>query len=69
MTTAVTCPLVRVHPAIVAQAAATAQVLLDGRFHLGVGTGEALHEHIFGDPWPPAGDRQRMLEEAVGIIR
>nr|WP_062341233.1 TIGR03557 family F420-dependent LLM class oxidoreductase [Herbidospora sakaeratensis] len=69
VTTAVTCPLVRIHPAIVAQAAATAQVLLDGRFHLGVGTGEALNEHIFGDPWPPAGDRQRMLEEAVGIIR
>src|SRR5688500_19267902 len=52
VTTAVTCPTVRTHPAIIAQAAATSAVLHDGRFVLGVGTGEALNEHIFGDPWP-----------------
>ncbi|GGO22694.1 TIGR03557 family F420-dependent LLM class oxidoreductase [Microbispora bryophytorum] len=69
VTTAVTCPLIRIHPAIIAQAAATAQILLDGRFRLGVGTGEALNEHILGDQWPPAEERQRMLEEAVDVIR
>lgn len=67
--TAVTCPTVRVHPAVVAQAAATSQVLLDGRFTLGVGTGEALNEHIFGDRWPEADVRLEMLEEAVEIMR
>jgi G6PDH family F420-dependent oxidoreductase len=67
--TAVTCPTMRIHPAIVAQAAATCADLLPGRFFLGVGTGEALNEHIFGDPWPPAPTRLRMLEEAVGLIR
>ncbi|WP_344324744.1 LLM class F420-dependent oxidoreductase [Streptomyces macrosporus] len=67
--TAVTCPTVRVHPAVVAQAAATSAVLLEGRFRLGVGTGEALNEHILGDPWPRAAVRLEMLEEAVGIIR
>jgi G6PDH family F420-dependent oxidoreductase len=69
VTSAVTCPTVRVHPAVVAQAAATSQVLLDGRFILGVGTGEALNEHIFGDPWPEADVRLEMLEEAVEIMR
>ncbi|GAA0393225.1 LLM class F420-dependent oxidoreductase [Acrocarpospora corrugata] len=69
VTTAVTCPLMRIHPAIIAQAAATAQILLDGRFRFGVGTGEALNEHILGDAWPPAQERQHMLEEAVEIIR
>ncbi|PPJ20510.1 LLM class F420-dependent oxidoreductase [Nocardia nova] len=69
ITTAVTCPTVRVHPAIIAQAAATAAVQLDGRFVLGVGSGEALNEHIFGDPWPPPGERLRMLAEAVDLIR
>jgi G6PDH family F420-dependent oxidoreductase len=54
---------------VVAQAAATSQVLLDGRFILGVGTGEALNEHIFGDPWPEADVRLEMLEEAVEIMR
>src|ERR1700751_1740136 len=49
VTTAVTCPTVRIHPAIVAHAAATCAVLLDGRFQLGVGSGEALNEHILGD--------------------
>jgi G6PDH family F420-dependent oxidoreductase len=67
--TGVTCPLIRIHPAIVAQAAATAQVMFDGRFWLGVGTGEALNEHIFGDKWPEAPVRLEMLEEAVGVIR
>jgi len=67
--TAVTCPTIRIHPAIIAQAAATSAVLLDGRFELGVGTGENLNEHIFGDPWPIASDRLEMLEEAVALIR
>jgi len=61
VTTAVTCPTVRIHPAIIAQAAATAAVQLDGRFVLGVGSGEALNEHILGDPWPPVGVRLEML--------
>jgi G6PDH family F420-dependent oxidoreductase len=69
VTTGVTCPLVRIHPGIVAQAAATSQLLLDGRFVLGVGTGEALNEHIFGDPWPPVATRLEMLEEAVSLMR
>jgi G6PDH family F420-dependent oxidoreductase len=69
LTTAVTCPTVRVHPAVVAQAAATVGVLSDGRFTLGVGTGEALNEHILGDRWPHADIRLAMLEEAVGIMR
>jgi G6PDH family F420-dependent oxidoreductase len=69
VTTAVTCPTVRIHPAIIAQAAATSATLLDGRFNLGVGTGEALNEHILGDPWPGIDQRLEMLEEAVAIIR
>jgi G6PDH family F420-dependent oxidoreductase len=69
VTTAVTCPTVRIHPAIIAQAAATSAVLLNGRFTLGVGTGEALNEHIYGDPWPRAEVRLAMLEEAVEIMR
>jgi G6PDH family F420-dependent oxidoreductase len=67
--TAVTCPMVRTHPAIVAHAAATAQVMLEGRFTLGVGSGEALNEHILGDRWPAADERLEMLEEAVEIMR
>lgn len=67
--TGVTCPTVRQHPAIVAQAAATCQDMLDGRFILGVGTGEALNEHILGGPWPSAAVRREMLEEAVAVIR
>jgi coenzyme F420-dependent glucose-6-phosphate dehydrogenase len=67
--TGVTCPLMRLHPAIVAQAAATTAALLPGRFVLGLGTGESLNEHIFGDTWPPAATRRAMLEEAVAIIR
>jgi G6PDH family F420-dependent oxidoreductase len=69
VTTAVTCPTVRIHPAIVAQAAATSALLLDGRFVLGVGTGEALNEHILGDPWPGIEQRLSMLEESVAIMR
>jgi G6PDH family F420-dependent oxidoreductase len=69
VTTAVTCPTIRMHPAVVAQAAATAAVQLDGKFVLGVGSGEALNEHILGDAWPSAGQRLEMLEEAVHLIR
>ncbi|GGR13295.1 LLM class F420-dependent oxidoreductase [Actinoplanes ianthinogenes] len=69
VTTAVTCPTVRIHPAVVAQAAATSAVLHDGRFVLGVGTGEALNEHITGMRWPVAEERLEMLEEAVEVMR
>jgi G6PDH family F420-dependent oxidoreductase len=69
VTTAVTCPTVRIHPAVIAQAAATSAVLLEGRFTLGVGSGEALNEHILGDRWPEADVRLEMLEEAVAVIR
>ena len=67
--TCVTCPTMRIHPAVIAQAAATAAVQLDGRFVFGVGTGERLNEVILGDPWPPAKVRREMLEEAIEIIR
>jgi G6PDH family F420-dependent oxidoreductase len=69
VTTGVTCPTVRIHPAILAQAAATAQLQLEGRFVFGVGTGEALNEHILGDRWPSVDVRLAMLEEAVAVIR
>jgi G6PDH family F420-dependent oxidoreductase len=69
VTTAVTCPTIRIHPAVIAQAAATAAVMLPGRFGLGVGSGEALNEQILGDPWPEADERLEMLEEAVEVIR
>jgi G6PDH family F420-dependent oxidoreductase len=67
--TAVTCPTIRMHPALVAQAAATAASMMPGRFFLGVGTGENLNEHILGDRWPAASIRREMLEEAVELIR
>jgi coenzyme F420-dependent glucose-6-phosphate dehydrogenase len=67
--TGVTCPIVRIHPAVVAQAAATAAALFDGRFFFGVGTGEALNEHVTGVRWPPPEVRDDMLREAIGIIR
>jgi G6PDH family F420-dependent oxidoreductase len=67
--TAVTCPTVRMHPAIVAQAAATAAAMMPGRFSLGLGTGEALNEHVTGAHWPPAHVRREMLTEAVTVIR
>ena len=69
ISTGVTCPTVRIHPAIIAQAAATAAVQLDGRFVLGVGSGENLNEHVLGDPWPSVGVRLDMMEEAVEVIR
>jgi coenzyme F420-dependent glucose-6-phosphate dehydrogenase len=65
----VTCPTMRIHPAIVAQAAATAASLLPGRFSLGVGSGENLNEHILGQRWPPVVERQDRLEEAIEVIR
>lgn len=67
--TGVTAPTIRIHPAIIAQAAATAAAMLPGRFFLGVGTGERLNEHVLGDKWPPVQTRQAMLEEAVEIMR
>jgi coenzyme F420-dependent glucose-6-phosphate dehydrogenase len=67
--TGVTCPLMRVHPAIVAQAAATAAVMMPGRFFLGVGTGENLNEHVLGEGWPDANTRRAMLEEAIDVLR
>lgn len=69
VTTGVTCPTVRIHPAILAQAAATSQILLGGRFVFGVGSGEALNEHILGDRWPSVEIRLAMLEEAIDVIR
>ena len=67
--TAVTCPTVRIHPAVIAQAAATSAVLTGGRFILGVGSGEALNEHVVGARWPDAAVRLDMLEEAVDVLR
>jgi G6PDH family F420-dependent oxidoreductase len=67
--TGVTCPLIRIHPAVVAQAAATTASLFEGRFFLGVGTGENLNEHIAGDRWPPTSLRRDMLAEAVEVMR
>jgi G6PDH family F420-dependent oxidoreductase len=67
--TGVTCPTMRIHPGIIAQAAATIAAMMPGRFFLGVGTGENLNEHIFGDRWPTHDMRQEMLEEAVELIR
>ena len=67
--TYVTCPTMRYHPAVVAQKAATMQLLADGRFTLGLGAGENLNEHVIGEGWPAVDVRQEMLEEAVHIIR
>lgn len=67
--TGVTCPLIRIHPAIIAQVAATAASMLEGRFFLGVGTGENLNEHITGEHWPSYAVRLEMLEEAIEIMR
>ncbi|MFE9693333.1 TIGR03557 family F420-dependent LLM class oxidoreductase [Micromonospora sp. NPDC005806] len=69
VTTAVTCPTMRLHPAVIAQAAATSAVLHEGRFVLGVGSGEALNEHILGAAWPQTDVRLEMLAEAVEVIR
>ena len=67
--TGVTCPTIRIHPAIIAQAAATSAAMMPGRFFLGVGTGENLNEHIFCDRWPAHDERLEMLEEAIEVIR
>jgi coenzyme F420-dependent glucose-6-phosphate dehydrogenase len=67
--TGVTCPTIRTHPGVIAQAAATCTAMMPGRFFLGVGSGENLNEHIFGDYWPSADERQEMLEEAIEVIR
>jgi len=67
--TGVTCPIMRIHPAIIAQASATIACLMPGRFFLGVGSGESLKEHITGQMWPPPEMRQDMLEEAVEVLR
>jgi G6PDH family F420-dependent oxidoreductase len=67
--TYVTCPTMRYHPAIVAQQAATVQILADGRFTLGLGSGENLNEHVVGKGWPTVERRQDMLREAIKMIR
>jgi G6PDH family F420-dependent oxidoreductase len=67
--TYVTCPTIRYHPAVVAQQAATVQILADGRFTLGLGSGENLNEHVVGKGWPTVVRRQDMLREAIEIIR
>ncbi|HLT20361.1 MAG TPA: TIGR03557 family F420-dependent LLM class oxidoreductase [Thermomicrobiales bacterium] len=67
--TAVTCPIIRTHPAIIAHAAATSAAMMSGRFFLGVGTGENLNEHILGDPWPEIDVRLDMLAEAIDVMR
>ncbi|MFD8480435.1 TIGR03557 family F420-dependent LLM class oxidoreductase [Kitasatospora sp. NPDC059673] len=69
VTTLVTCPTVRLHPVVTAQAAATSSVLTGGRFRLGLGTGEALNEHVVGGRWPSFAERAEMLAEAVRVIR
>jgi coenzyme F420-dependent glucose-6-phosphate dehydrogenase len=67
--TGVTCPLIRIHPAVVAQAAATAAAMLPARFTLGLGTGENLNEHVTGARWPAPDERIEMLEEAIEVLR
>lgn len=67
--TGVTCPILRIHPAIIAQASATAAAMMPGRFMLGLGSGENLNEHILAQQWPSTNIRQEMLEEAVEVIR
>jgi coenzyme F420-dependent glucose-6-phosphate dehydrogenase len=67
--TGVTCPTIRIHPAIIAQAAATVATMMPGRFFLGVGTGENLNEHVLGDRWPAHDERLAMLEEAIPVMR
>jgi coenzyme F420-dependent glucose-6-phosphate dehydrogenase len=67
--TGVTCPTVRIHPAVIAQAAATSAAMMPGRFFLGVGSGEALNEHITGERWPETEIRLEMLEESIAVMR
>jgi G6PDH family F420-dependent oxidoreductase len=66
--TYVTAPILRYHPAVVAQKAATIALLSEGRFTLGLGAGENLNEHVVGQGWPPVNVRHEMLEEAIRII-
>lgn len=68
LATMVTCPIIRYHPAVVAQMAATVAILSDERFTLGLGAGERLNEHVVGRGWPPADVRHEMLREAIGVI-
>jgi coenzyme F420-dependent glucose-6-phosphate dehydrogenase len=67
--TGVTCPIERMHPAIVAQAAATSAAMMPGRFFLGLGSGERLNEHVTGARWPAVGERHARLAEAIEVIR
>src|SRR6476661_6193622 len=67
--TYVTCPTLRYHPAVVAQKAATLQILAEGRFTLGLGSGENLNEHVVGEGWPAIAERQDLLAEAIEVIR
>ena len=67
--TYVTCPSIRYHPAVVAQKSATVQLLAEGRFTLGLGSGESLNEHVVGERWPSFMERQEMLREAIEVIR
>ena len=67
--TGVTCPLIRTHPVVIAQAAATSAAMMPGRFFLGLGTGENLNEHVTGARWPAPDERVEMLEEAIEIMR
>jgi coenzyme F420-dependent glucose-6-phosphate dehydrogenase len=67
--TGVTCPTIRIHPAILAQAAATAGTMMEGRFFFGVGTGENLNEHVTGAGWPAPDERLELLEEAIEVLR
>ena len=67
--TYVTCPTMRYHPAVVAQQSATLQILSEGRFTLGLGSGENLNEHVIGEGWPSVQVRQLMLQEAIHLIR
>jgi G6PDH family F420-dependent oxidoreductase len=69
LATGVTCPTIRYHPAIIAQAAATLAIVSDGRFTLGVGSGERLNEHVVGRGFPAVAERQALLREALEIIR
>ncbi|RFU21114.1 TIGR03557 family F420-dependent LLM class oxidoreductase [Geodermatophilus marinus] len=69
LTTGVTCPIIRYHPAIIAQAAATVQILSGNRFTLGIGAGERLNEHVVGTGWPAVHIRHEMLREALQIIK
>jgi coenzyme F420-dependent glucose-6-phosphate dehydrogenase len=67
--TGVTCPTIRTHPSVIAHAAATSAVMMDGRFVLGLGSGENLNEHVVGEGWPAPDERLDMLEEAIEVIR